>query len=124
MEPAAPVDLICASANPLLLDGLRHLERLGQFRIRGEARDVNALLASLKTCKPTILLLDLDLTAQESHIIQQCRLAHGDLKVMLVEGASVEPSRSLEIQNADAFVDRRQSMATLIKRLEELCGSC
>lgn len=120
MDESTPVEILCASANPLLLDGLRHLDALSNCRVIAEARDVASMLASLRNSKPAILILDLDLTAREPGVIQECRLAHSGLKVVLVEGNEVDPTLSLEIQAADAFVDRKQSMATLVKRLEGL----
>lgn len=121
MEKALPIDLFCASANPLLLDGLRHLSALGNFQITGEARDVASTLASLKKCKPAILILDLDLTPQEDGLVHKCRLAHNAVKVVIVEGSTVDSALSPEIPAADAFLNRRQSMATLATRLESLC---
>ncbi len=119
MKPPA-IDLLFASANPLLTDGLGHLVRLGNFRIAGEARNVADLLTSLKDNKPAILILDLDLAVQQNDLIQKCRLASPGTKVALVEGNQVDPALSLEPQAADAFLNRKQSMATLVKSLEAL----
>lgn len=119
MKPT-PINLLFASANPLLTDGLGHLVRLGNFRSLGEVRNVADLLVSLTISKPAILILDLDLTAQEDGLIQKCRLASSGTKVALVEGNQVDPATSLETQAADAFLNRKQSMATLVKSLEAL----
>lgn len=122
MKPP-PINLLFASANPLLTDGLGHLVRLGNFRSLGEVRNVADLLVSLPVGKPAILILDLDLTAQENDLIQKCRLASPGTKVALVEGNHVDPALSQETQAADAFLNRKQSMATLVKSLEALSSS-
>ena len=114
--------MVCASANPLLLDGLRHLEALGPFRVSGEAREVRGLVASLANCKPALLILDLDLTGQDSSLVEKCRRAHPGLKVVVVEGRQVDPTLSPEVEMADAFVDLGQSMARLVTQLEKLCS--
>lgn len=122
MKPP-PIDLLFASANPLLTDGLGHLVRLGNFRSLGEVSNVADLLVSLSISAPAILILDLDLTALEGSLIQKCRLASPLTKVAVVEGNEVDPALSLEIQAADAFLNRKQSMATLVKSLEALVSA-
>ena len=102
----------------MLLDGLRHLVSLGNFRILGDVGNVVDLLASSE--KPAVLILDWDLSAKETNLLQKCRFAYPGAKLVVVEGSEVDPALSPETQLAEAFLDRKQSMATLVKRLEAL----
>ena len=122
MPDSLLIDILCASANSLLLDGLGHLVSLGNFRVVGQAEDVGRLLTCLRICNPAVLVLDLDLTVKEANLVLKCRMTNPGLKVLILQGSKVSPTLSPDIAAADAFLDRTQTMATLAKRLKELAS--
>jgi hypothetical protein len=114
------LQLVTASRNPLLLEGLRSLSALGNFLVVAEGADADQTLRLVMAHQPGVLLVEDELVVHCETLVADCRRACPRLKVVLLEGpvdfvyslpASTEP---------DALVRRTSSMATLARTLEAL----
>lgn len=118
-----PLDLIIASSNPLLLDGLRSLSALGNFRIVAEGREPREVYQLVLQHQPEVLVLEEDLVMQADTLLFQCRQCCPDLKVALLEGPVDRIYSPGPTAQPDALVRRTSSMATLVGVIMSLCGT-
>jgi hypothetical protein len=111
------LDLVIASRNPHLLDGLRALSALGNFRIAAEAQNPEETFHLVRLYQPHALVVEDDLVVRDATLIGRCRLSLPTLKIILLEGPvdSVHPPNS-----ADAFVRRTNSLAHLARVIESV----
>lgn len=114
------LELVTASRNPLLLEGLRSLSALGNFRVVGEASDAHEARRLVFECQPHILLMDDAMVMHEVSLVPDCRQACPGLKVVLLEGATDFVYTLPPTVHLDAFVRRTSSMAALSRVLSEL----
>ena len=111
------IELVIASANPRLLDGLRSLHALGNFFIKAAASEADEAYHAVALHQPAVLVVEDDLVMPDEALIARCRYACSALKVVVVEGSRDFKHTFL---TADAVVRRTSSMATLARTIESL----
>lgn len=110
-----PLNLVIASANSLLLDGLRSLSALGDFKIVGEANTSSQTLELVQQHRPDALVVDDRLAG--SGMIESYRISCPTLRVVLLEG----PTELIAAPHLiDALVQRTSSMGALASTVASL----
>lgn len=122
METGSILDIVIASANPLLLDGLRSLQALGNFHIVGEGKDPKGTHRLVELYRPRVLVAELGLFLQPSTLSRDCRETCPSLKLIVLEGP-VDLVHSFALhEQPDAFVSRTSSMAALVRVIQSTCS--
>ncbi|MBN9416963.1 hypothetical protein ABS71_22725 [bacterium SCN 62-11] len=121
MQEKPILELVTASRNPLLLEGLRSLSALGGFRIVGEADEAREILRLVVEHQPRVLLAEDEMVVHAANLVPDCRRSCPGLKVVLLEGPvdfvyTLPPS-----VHPDALIRRTSSMAALARAIESLC---
>ena len=115
------MELVTASGNPLLLEGLRSLSVLGNFRVVAEGIDAEQTLRLVSAHQPGALLVEDELVMHCESLLADCRRACPRLKVVLLEGSADFVNTMSASTVSEAFVRRTSSMAALARTLEALC---
>jgi len=113
------VQLVIASSNPRLLDGLRSLHALGDFFIKEAAGEVEVAYQAVALHQPQVLVVEDEMVMPGEALIARCREACAGLKVVVVEGSGALVHK---LRSADAVVKRTSSLATLARTIESLCA--
>ena len=121
MQEKPIVDLVTASRNPLLREGLRSLSALGSFRIVGEASDAQEALRLVFAHQPRVLLAEDEIVVHGPTLVPDCRRSCPGLKVVLLEGPVDFVHTLPSTVQPDAFIRRTSSMAALARAIESLC---
>lgn len=111
------LDLVIASTNPRLRDGLRALSALGNFRIAAEGRNADETFQLVTLHQPQALVVEDDLAATDATLLGRCRLSRPDLKLILLEGPVDFVHSPTPV---DALVRRTSSLAALARVIESL----
>ncbi|MBS2034018.1 hypothetical protein JST97_03470 [bacterium] len=114
---STPLELVVASRNPRLLEGLRSLSALAQMRIVGEGQGAEDMVQLVGLHQPHALIVEDEPGLRESNLIEACRLCRTGLKVVLLEGPAEPGSPPSAI---DAFVPKTSSLAALVGTIESL----
>ena len=122
METGNLLDIVIASANPLLLDGLRSLQALGNCHIVGEGREPNGTHRLVELYRPRALVADLDLFLQASSLLQECRQSRPSLKFIVLEGPVDVVHSFTPLEQPDAFVPRTSALAALARVIQSTCS--
>lgn len=112
-----PVNLVIASANSLLRDGLKALSALGDFHIVGEASNSAQAIQFVLDRQPQALIVEDRLVVKDVSVIEKCRLCCPFLKVVLLEGP-VDLIHTFS--SVDALVRRTSSMGALAQTIASL----
>lgn len=111
------MDLVIASTNSNLRDGLRALSALGDFRIAGEGQTADETFQLVVLHQPRALVFGADLLAVDATLPERCRLSCPDLKIILLEG---EVDWVHTLAPVDALVRKTSSLGALARVIESL----
>ncbi len=114
--PEVAIQLVIASSNPRLLDGLRSLHALGDFFIKEAASEAEVAYQAVALQQPQVLVVEDEMAIA---LIARCREACAGLKVVVVEGAGDLAHKPI---SADAIVRRTSSLAALARTIESVCA--
>jgi two-component system response regulator NreC len=82
----APVTIVLADDHTVVRSGLRILlESDGRFSVLAEASDAAAVIEQVRTCRPQVLLLDLNMGSESSlHLIPRLRADSPDTQIVVL----------------------------------------
>lgn len=106
------MDLVIAATSSNLLEGLRALSALGNFRIAGEGQSAEETFQLIVLHQPQALVLEADLLEIDATLPDRCRLSCPELKIILLEG-TLDLFHTLA--PVDALVRRTSSLAALAR---------